>query len=99
MRPWSVFCSPRFIPLSGRARSSGILASTALVGGYPRRARRNCVSDGRIIRPTLSVARVSRSRHLLDRLPEAEGAVGDRELGSHRKPPPFEVEEELFPRL
>ena len=37
--------------------------------------------------------------NLLDRLPEAEGAVGDRELGSHRKPPPFEVEEELFPRL
>ena len=37
--------------------------------------------------------------HLLDRLPEAEGAVGDRKLGSHRKPPPFEVEEELFPRL
>src|ERR1700730_668362 len=34
-----------------------------------------------------------------DRLPEAEGAVGDRELGSHRKPPPFAVEEELFPRL
>ena len=33
-----------------------------------------------------------------DRLPEAEGAVGDRKLGSHRKPPPFEVEEELFPR-
>src|SRR3981081_709548 len=33
------------------------------------------------------------------RLPEAEGAVGDRELGFHRKPPPFEVEEELFPRL
>ena len=23
----------------------------------------------------------------------------DRELGSHRKPPPLEVEEELFPRL
>src|SRR5580692_7824043 len=37
--------------------------------------------------------------HLLDRLPEADGTVGDRELGSHRKPPPFEVEEELFPRL
>src|SRR4030081_1734042 len=37
--------------------------------------------------------------HLLHRLPETEGAVGDRELGSHRKPPPFEVEEELFPRL
>jgi hypothetical protein len=37
--------------------------------------------------------------HLLDRLPEAEGAVGDRELGSQRKPPPFEVEDELFPRL
>src|SRR6195256_558795 len=35
----------------------------------------------------------------LDRLPEAEGTVGDRELGSHRKPPPLEVEEELFPRL
>src|SRR3982074_907170 len=30
---------------------------------------------------------------------EAGGAVGARELGSHRKPPPFEVEEELFPRL
>lgn len=37
--------------------------------------------------------------YLLDRLPKAEGAVGDRELGSHRKPPPLEVEEELFPRL
>ena len=39
------------------------------------------------------------SAYLLDRLPKAEGAVGDHELGSPRKPPPLEVEEELFPRL
>ena len=37
--------------------------------------------------------------HLLDRLPEAEGAVGDRELGSHRKPPPFEVEEANYSKF
>src|SRR3979411_645113 len=33
------------------------------------------------------------------RLQDAGGPVGDRELGSHRKPPPLEVEEEFFPRL
>ena len=37
--------------------------------------------------------------HFLDRLPEAERAVGDREFGAHRKPAPFEVEEQLFPGL
>src|SRR3981189_841974 len=52
---------------------------------------------GGLVHPTALAARPR--PHLLDRLPEAEGAVGDRELGSHRKPPPFEIEEELFPRL
>src|SRR6266700_3073573 len=37
--------------------------------------------------------------HFLDRLPEAERAVGDRELGSHREPTPLQVEEELPPGL
>src|SRR4030088_905033 len=52
---------------------------------------------GGLVHPTALAARPR--PHLLDRLPEADGTVGDRELGSHRKPPPFEVEEELFPRL
>lgn len=37
--------------------------------------------------------------HFLDRLPEAKRAVGDREFGAHRKPAPFEVEEQFFPGL
>src|SRR6266536_1267852 len=37
--------------------------------------------------------------HFLDRLPEAERAVGDREFGSHREPTPLQVEEELPPGL
>ena len=37
--------------------------------------------------------------HLLDRLPEAERAVGDREFGRHRKPAPFEIEQQLAPAL
>src|SRR3981081_1079008 len=52
---------------------------------------------GGLVHPTALAAHPR--PHLLDRLPEAEGAVGDRELGSHRKLPPVEVEEELFPRL
>src|SRR4029077_18096409 len=36
---------------------------------------------------------------LLSHCTRSGAAVGARELGSHRKPPPFEVEEELFPRL
>src|SRR5271156_5065175 len=63
-----------------------------------RRAPSTIAQDiGGLVHPTALAA--SPRPHLLDRLPEAEGAVGDRELGSHRKPPPFEVEEELFPRL
>jgi hypothetical protein len=50
-----------------------------------------------LVHPTALAARPR--PHLLDRLPEADGAVGNRELGSHRKPPPFEIEEKLFPRL
>ena len=37
--------------------------------------------------------------HFLDRLPEAERAVGDRELGRHRKSAPLQVEEQLPPGL
>jgi hypothetical protein len=33
--------------------------------------------------------------HFLDRLPEAERAVGDRQLGRHRKSAPLQVEEQL----
>src|SRR5271156_4781054 len=63
-----------------------------------RRAPSTIAQDiGGLVHPT-ALAACPRP-HLLDRLPEAEGAVGDRELGSHRKPSPFEVEEELFPRL
>src|SRR5262249_19701579 len=40
-----------------------------------------------------------RRPHVLDRLPEAECAVGDRELGRHGKPVPLQVEEELLPGL
>src|SRR3981081_2149537 len=39
---------------------------------------------GGFVHPTALAARPR--PHLLDPLPEAEGAVGDRELGSHRKP-------------
>jgi len=37
--------------------------------------------------------------HFLDRLPEAERAVGDRELGRHRKSAPLQVEQQLLPGL
>ena len=37
--------------------------------------------------------------HFLDRLPEAERAIGDRQLGPHREPTPLQVEEQLPPRL
>jgi hypothetical protein len=61
------------------------------------RAGKHHQDIGGLVRPT---ALATRPRpHLLDRLPEAEGAVGDRELGSPLQAPPFEVEEELFPRL
>ena len=37
--------------------------------------------------------------YLLDRLPEAEGSVGNRKLGPHCKPAPVEIEQEFFPGL
>ena len=37
--------------------------------------------------------------HFLDRLPEAERAVGDRELGACCKSTPPQVEEQLPPEL
>ena len=40
-----------------------------------------------------------RGPHFLDRLPEAERAIGDCELGPNRKPAPLQVEEQLLPGL
>ena len=40
-----------------------------------------------------------RGPHFLDRLPEAERAVGDCELGPDRKPASLQVEEQLLPGL
>jgi hypothetical protein len=37
--------------------------------------------------------------YFLDRLPEAERAVGDREIGRHRKSAPLQVEQQLLPGL
>jgi hypothetical protein len=37
--------------------------------------------------------------HFLDRLPEAERAVGDRELGPHYEPAPLQIKEQLTPGL
>ena len=37
--------------------------------------------------------------HFLDRLPEAERTVGDRELGGHRKSASLQVEQQLLPGL
>ena len=37
--------------------------------------------------------------HFLDRLPEAERAVGDREFRPHREPAPLQIEEQLTPGL
>jgi GAF domain-containing protein len=61
---------------------------------------------GEISRPSLggSFAEFSEATpglgpHFLDRLPEAERAVGDRELGPDRKPASLQVEEELLPGL
>src|SRR6516162_4710880 len=52
---------------------------------------------GSLVHPAALAARLR--PHLLDRLPEAERAVGDRELGPNRKPASLQVEEELFPGL
>ena len=37
--------------------------------------------------------------HFLDRLPKAERAVGDRELGRHRESAPLQVEQQVLPGL
>src|ERR1700730_3453129 len=75
------------------SRSPGAHAWPSIAGSWAA-----CSRHWRSWAPNSALAACPRP-HLLDRLPEAEGAVGDRELGSHRKPPPFEVEEELFPGL
>ena len=37
--------------------------------------------------------------NLLKRLPEPERTIGNRELGSDRKPPPSQIEEHFLPGL
>jgi len=37
--------------------------------------------------------------HFLDRLPEAERAIGDRQLRRHRKSAPLQIEQQLLPGL
>ena len=37
--------------------------------------------------------------NFLNRLPEAERAVGDRQLGTHRQPAPLQVEQQFPPGL
>jgi hypothetical protein len=49
------------------------------------------------VHPAALVARLR--PYFLDRLPEAERAVGDREFGRHRKPTPLQIEEQLLPGL
>src|ERR1700730_17581124 len=59
---------------------------------------RQLVEDiGGLVHPAALAS--DRRPHLLDRLPEAECAVGDRELGSHRKTTPLQIEEQFLPRL
>ena len=48
-----------------------------------------------LVHPTALAARPG--PHFLDRLPEAERAVGDREFRPHREPAPLEVEQQLAP--
>ena len=66
--------------------------------GFRVLALRQLVQDvGGLVHPAALAAGLG--PHLLDRLPEAERAVGDRELGRHRKPTPLQVEKQLPPGL
>src|SRR5438132_1032166 len=66
--------------------------------GFRLRALRQLVEDvGSLVDPTTLAARLR--PQFFDRLPKAERAVGDRELGCHRKPTPLQIKEELLPGL
>ena len=66
--------------------------------GFRLLALRQLVQDvGGLVHPAALAARLR--PHFLDRLPEAERAVGDREFGADRKPAPLQVEEQLPPGL
>src|SRR5271167_2178195 len=66
--------------------------------GFRMLALRQLVQDvGGLMDPAALAAGLR--PHLLDRLPEAERAVGDRELGRNRKPAPLQVEEQFPPGL
>src|SRR5271170_4425003 len=61
-------------------------------------ALRQLVQDvGRLVDPAALAAGLR--PHLLERLPEAERAVGDCEFGRYRKPAPLQVEEQFPPGL
>src|SRR5262249_24132300 len=66
--------------------------------GFRVLALRQLVQDvGGLVAPAALAAGLR--PHLLDRLPEAKRAVGDRELGRYRKPAPLQVEEQFPPGL
>src|ERR1700746_66447 len=52
---------------------------------------------GGLVHPAALAA--GRGPHFLDRLPEAERAISDRELGPDRKPASLQGEEQLLPGL
>src|SRR5262245_15645662 len=52
---------------------------------------------GRLVHPAALPAGLR--PHFLDRLPEAERAVGNRELGADRESTSLQIEEQLSPRL
>src|SRR5271155_4928041 len=52
---------------------------------------------GGLVNPTTLM--LGAGKDLLDRLPEAERAVADSEIGRDLKPTPFDVDEELAPAL
>ena len=66
--------------------------------GFRLQALRQLVQDiGGLVHPAALLAGLR--PHVLDCLPEAERAVGDRELGTHREPTPLQIEKEFPPGL
>ncbi len=66
--------------------------------GFRLLALRQLVQDvGGLVDPAALAAGLR--PHFLDRPPEAERAVGDREFGPDREPAPLQVEEEFLPGL
>jgi hypothetical protein len=66
--------------------------------GFALQTLRQPVEDvGGLVHPAALLARLG--PHLGKRLPETERTVGDREFWPHRESAPFEIEQELLPRL